>query len=411
MYIARVGIFPTGGGLLTPPGILSLPVSGAFMGWISWHSGSPALFLPAAVVALAWAWGAAPGRWPAFLLLWGYFLAGAHDIPALAGTFFGDRWPAAGWGLWLLHAAILAAPFGILHSTRRRPCRFVFALLITAIPPLGILGWISPLLAAGAVLPGWGIAGLVVALVGLGVATLIGDLRRAWIKLAIVPAMVALPVVVDFLARDPVSDPLWFGQNTSMGRYPATGEGHIERQAELLGMANEAVRGGAKLVLFPEEIAGLWDASLEAVWLRAALEARERGATILVGATTEENGLRRNSLIGMGADDLRVGARIPMPVSMWRPWSSGGYAANVAGSGLINVQGKEVAVSVCYEDLLVWPLAVSFGTGNPVAILSAGNNWFGNASASRIQRESIELQARLYGVPLIRAVNHADLST
>lgn len=397
-------------GFLRPPVYATLPVAaGAFMGWISWISGFPTLFFSLSVVALAWIWAIVPSRLQAFLLFLGYFLAGASDIPIVADTFFG-KGIVAGSVLWVAHASLLALPFGFLHGTRWKPLRFALALVLVSIPPLGILGWLSPLLAAGAMFPGTGLAGYAGMIVLLALAAWMPAINTTLAKRGFVVGILAMVVVADVISASRPQPDDWFGQNTSMGQYPEEDpSGGYERHQALKAMTKESIEAGAKLVLLPEGIAGEWSPVMGAIWSGVAQLAEERGATVLIGASTLEDGVRMNSLVAIGADTLQTHARMPMPVSMWKPWSDEGYALNMVSSGLVTVQGREAATSICYEDLLAWPLAWSFVAGNPVAILSSGNNWFGNTSASRIQRVSVELQARLYGVPLIRAVNQANL--
>lgn len=398
-------------GLLRPPLYATLPVAaGAFMGWISWISGLPALFFSLSVITLAWIWAIVPGRLQAFLLFFGYFLAGASDTPAAADAFFG-KGIAVSVALWVTHAAILALPFGLLHGARWKPLRFSLALVLVSIPPIGILGWLSPLLAAGAVFPGVGLAGYAGMIILLALAAWVPSINTKPAKRGFVVGSLAMVFVADVISAGQPQPDDWFGQNTSMGEYPEDVFEQIAHHKALRSMSTESIEAGAKLVLLPEGIAGMWSPVMGAVWSGVAQLAEENGATVLIGASTSESGggTRMNSIVAIGADTFQTHARMPMPVSLWKPWSDESYASNMFSSGLVMVQGREAATSICYEDMLVWPLVWSFAAGDPVAILSSGNNWFGNASASRIQRISVELQARLYGVPLIRAVNQASL--
>jgi len=59
-------------------------------------------------------------------------------------------------GLWLLSSSILASPFAMLWTSRRDQMawRIPIATVINALPPLGIIGWASPLTSAGLLFPG-----------------------------------------------------------------------------------------------------------------------------------------------------------------------------------------------------------------------------------------------------------------
>src|SRR5579883_3455199 len=73
-----------------------------------------------------------------------------------------------------LPAAILAAPWALVGPVPgyRSVWRGPLALVITAAPPIGIIGWASPLTSAGVLFPGTRWLGLIatMALAGLGAA-------------------------------------------------------------------------------------------------------------------------------------------------------------------------------------------------------------------------------------------------
>jgi apolipoprotein N-acyltransferase len=69
------------------------------------------------------------------------------------------------------------------------------------------------------------------------------------------------------------------------------------------------------------------------------------------------------------------------------------------------INGLRTAVSICYEDALLWPhWRMLFD--RPDVIVSVANNWFNSSLYdAQAQRQSIESVARLVGRPLLRAVN------
>ncbi|HZT38501.1 MAG TPA: hypothetical protein VFA28_11420, partial [Bryobacteraceae bacterium] len=76
--------------------------------------------------------------------------------------------------LWIAAAANLAAPWALVGPVPgyRSVWRGPLALVITAVPPIGIIGWASPLTSAGVLFPGTRWLGLIatMALAGLGAA-------------------------------------------------------------------------------------------------------------------------------------------------------------------------------------------------------------------------------------------------
>jgi hypothetical protein len=67
--------------------------------------------------------------------------------------------------------------------------------------------------------------------------------------------------------------------------------------------------------------------------------------------------------------------RMPVPVSMWRPWASGGASAQFFGHPTGRFAGRSIAPLICYEQLIVWPILQSMLFG-PDVIVATGNGWW-----------------------------------
>jgi apolipoprotein N-acyltransferase len=71
----------------------------------------------------------------------------------------------------------------------------------------------------------------------------------------------------------------------------------------------------------------------------------------------------------------------------------------------LTVDGKRVAFSMCYEDLLWWPHWRML-LQSPDVLISLSNGWFDSDLAlAHIQRQGIAAIAHLSGTPMLRAVN------
>lgn len=365
----------------------------------AWHYGMIWLLL---TLPLAWRYSGGPVS--AYLLMAGYFLFGAYDFPHVFHVFFhGDR----GWGvvIWLLHGLLLSLPYAL--SSRYGAYGLMAALLVTILPPLGAIAWLSPLLVAGDLFPGFGIAGYVACMLvffAISDSSLASNMRRSLLIALLLVSIYCNATVPAFINN---RLPLWFGQNTYLGNYPRDAVEGFERQLRLMRQVDVALHDGARLILLPEAIVDQWVPASEYWWEKEIDLARIKKATLLIGATFYEGrGHWIDALVVRGADTGLVRARIPAPIGMWNPFSSHTFDADMTGSGVIRLQGRTVAISLCYEDTLVYPLALSFLMDHPQAILSSANNWFGaGTDEPAMQNLSIVLQARLYGVPLIRALN------
>ena len=101
----------------------------------------------------------------AFLFAFSYYAAASRGVPLGAAIFFGEgAGLSAGVAMWLFSSLCLAAPWAALHYGGKKPyicaARYLCALICVTVPPVGIIGWASPLYAAGVLLPGSGWVGI-----------------------------------------------------------------------------------------------------------------------------------------------------------------------------------------------------------------------------------------------------------
>ena len=87
-----------------------------------------------------------------------YYGVASFPVAQVSSGYFGQASPAVGVLLWIIATMILAAPWIILwHPDSQQVLwRLPAALLVVALPPIGIIGWASPLAAGGTLFPGLG---------------------------------------------------------------------------------------------------------------------------------------------------------------------------------------------------------------------------------------------------------------
>ena len=51
--------------------------------------------------------------------------------------------------------------------------------------------------------------------------------------------------------------------------------------------------------------------------------------------------------------------RMPVPVSMWQPWTASGADADFFNNAAVELHDVRLAIRLCYEQLLVWPSNLS----------------------------------------------------
>jgi len=198
-----------------------------------------------------------------------------------------------------------------------------------------------------------------------------------------------------------VADRDWAGVSTRYGRLSAVSVDAQYDRAVAAGRA--AARVGAHLALFPEGAAGRWTWSRAALW---TAQAADSGQVLLVGAIEEHAGERRNGLAVIGdGEPWFWPQRLPAPIGMWAPWRSSHVRSDLMRSSVVHLQGRRVALLVCFEQFVSWPALQSALEGAEV-VLAPANLWFANGTNLNAVREvTLRTWASLMGWSVVEAVN------
>ena len=98
-----------------------------------------------------------------------YFAPASCELPRVYATFTGQP-PLCGVLAWLIATLILATPLTLAWTQNRAALawRMPLALMSAAVPPIGLIGWASPLTAAGMLFPGTAWLGMSVVAIAPG---------------------------------------------------------------------------------------------------------------------------------------------------------------------------------------------------------------------------------------------------
>ncbi|SCC93615.1 putative TraB family protein [Thiomonas sp. X19] len=358
-------------------------------------------------------------RWR-FLAALAYFGIGGAALPSEVQNFFGTGW-IVGVGLWWLSAALLALPW----AWAARGWRVVIVLLIEAVPPLGLFGWLSPLAVAGVFYPGQGVLGL-----ALGLSTLwtLAVLARPESTLeAITAAMVAAVALsgVSMWANAAYAPRVvpagWIGVDTHVGRETNDVMAEVARNQRWINQADGVVRAEAKskstagakglVVVLPEDVAGTWGPGT-AAQVRAAMRP---GDVWLVGASVLSSrhwdGSYLNTVVGLGqrGDAVLFASPVPVPGGMWKPWDGEkSYTAAQWWEPVQTIAGVRTWASICYDQGITWPWLQAL-VQRPAVVLRVSNTWYepAGAVAPRVEVATTAMWARLMGAAVVTAVNRA----
>ena len=376
-------------------------------------SGSP-VGLGASILAPA-IWLRQNSRMSSWVSAMAYYLSALHDLTVVSRNFFGpESGPIQGLVLWLVGAGLLSVPWLWAWSPSYTAAfwRCPIALLLSVVPPLGVIGFASPIAAAGILFPALGFVGLT--LTFCLPALLVNGGKIGWVSTAI------LATLLHLMAAPPPRSPAgWEAINTHFG---AVGHGQVDWARDYQvsrSIESQVSRSKAKVLIFPEAVAPSWigtffEGSRKTI-LIGAVEPRSKNSDLgaeltalkdpgITGAPPPSESYE-NKLLLRGAQTHDFVQRVPIPIGMWRPFTKTGVPLNLNGPGTVMVADRSVAVVICYEQLIAWPVLASF-LEKPSMIVAVSNNvWVSGTAIPLGERTAMAAWARLFNVPLLLAAN------
>lgn len=313
-----------------------------------------------------------------------YFAVASAPIPWITDG------PAIGIGLLFTASAILTLPWIALWrgDGAQRYWRIPAALLLSAIPPIGIIGWASPLIAAGLLFPGTGLTGLA--------ATAIAEAN--W---TVFPKTVAAGILAANLLFHPPDRPLGIQAfNTADSADP------FEKEESARIAVHDA---NSNLAILPEGAVRRWTEATEAYWANTINHLKTSHQTALIGAgiPIPNSDQFHNSVITIGTSPAaRFDQRIPIPIGMWKPFGpADGVPLNLTGPGTMKLGKHRLAILICYEQLLIWPMVHS-ALEKPTLIVGISNaTWTKHTHIPTAQEACLQAWSRLFGIPYVSAIN------
>ena len=376
--------------------------------WNVWPTGAAvlSLLLPAEIIQ-------AERKYTRWLYAFVWFLAGLVSIVPSAAGFFGTQYLPFGIAAWIASSALLALPW-IIAST---PIRSVMAVLLDAVPPIGLIGWLSPLTAAGWLFPGQGLAGVagclaVIAWIAavakrngchgckLSARTgVMGD-RYSGILMVMAGIFAVWIILANLLYVPPTTPVGWVGIQTTIP--PSNGNvfrAIANNRALIVAAQSQGVH--AKYLVFPEAVLDDWYPGTRSQ-IAAAIP---RGQTWILGAETLAPGHRYDALVIAQHHHTRskpvFRAALPMPVSMWRPGFAGSFQATWH-EPVQEIDGHRVWANICFDQVLPW-IWIDGMIQHPDLMLLPSNDWWVQAwnTAPDIQNAQAEAWVRIIGVTVI----------
>jgi hypothetical protein len=139
---------------------------------------------------------------------------------------------------------------------------------------------------------------------------------------------------------------------------------------------------------------------------------RNQKATVLIGAQIPDvSGTNCTPVvIALGYVNAVRTQMIPLPVTVWRPWTTPSAHLNLLASpAQFQIDNLTVSVLVCYEQLVLWPAIRHLITATPDVIVAQSNHaWMRSDDLSviaRYQAISSRAIATISGARLVFAIN------
>jgi hypothetical protein len=339
----------------------------------------------------------------AFFVTLGYYSAASSIVIPGAKTFFG---PNTGFAvviwLWIPASILLALPYAVLWSDCREAAfwRAPLAVLASVPPPLGIIGWANPLTSAGILFPGTAWFGLLLVLAFAALSPI--RARKACCLL------VFFALIANILyPGSPLPPAGWEGINTTFGGIGLESSSPLVEFSAAEAIQQRALQSGARVIIFPETVVPRWSLATELFWEKTLSKLARQGKTILVGAGINIPATRKheNAIIIRGTENHVFSQRIPVPFGMWQPVGSRGVPLHLNSAAVTTVARHRVAVLVCYEQFLTWPILQSL-LFRPTVLLGLANlYWARETRIPQVQSDLLMVWSRLFGVAVISAVN------
>ena len=385
--------------------LVAAVLAAGVIGATAWQGPFWLVATEAAVPILAFA---QPGRAACFAVMTAYYATASYPmIPALQAASWEVNSVVAIAGLFVAATLLLTAPWVLLWnpSHNARPWRLAAAMQLSVVPPVGLIGWASPLLAAGALFPGMGWTGIVLTILVPVAATM-----RPF-PLRVVATLMVIALIANWVAGPAQAVPGWEARDLSLAR-PMESSGGLDALAMHRKVQSLIESSDADVLILPESAIPRWNDATALIWKPVADRLAATNRLVLAGTTFPEPGSRkqRNGAVVLGLGDFiqTISQRLPVPIAMWNRFHDDGFVACPSCPGTSDIAGQRVALLVCYEQLLVLPVLLSLAESPTVLVGISSTAWTQQTSIPRSQDLCLWAWGRLFCLPVLNATSRLE---
>ncbi|HHB94356.1 MAG TPA: hypothetical protein ENK88_04345, partial [Campylobacterales bacterium] len=323
-----------------------------------------------------------------FTFILSYYLFASRGLLIGTQNYYDNFYIAL--SFWLLASLLSTFIWIIVWSLSEKKRLFLFPLMLTLliVPPIGFISWVNPIISSAIAFPRFGFLGIALYLVTIYIITILLIKQKSRIKLITIISILSI-IAINFnqksLSKDNIN--LYaINSNLTYKNKAIDFIGDYRRQKKLLAIANKSKY---KNLLFHENALGNFNQNSMMIWDRL-----DKDKTILAGAYIYNGvGGYDNVLVELNNTTSKIiyKQRVPVPISMWKPWSEQGAKAYPFQNPIVKYKQSRVGVFICYEQLLTYTYLHTMFY-EPEYIIGISNLWWvEDKSIGEIQRRSLEL--------------------
>ena len=338
-----------------------------------------------------------------FTLILSYYLFASRGLLIGTENYYDSIYIAI--LIWLLSALLTTSVWITIWNPYQKKRLQLFPIMLTLliVPPIGFISWVNPIISSAIVFPEFGFLGIVFYLLSLYLVVILLKNKSRTTQTIITILILFISTVIYNPIKKQKQNTLYpINSNLKYKNQAVDFLGDYRRQKKLLAIANKSQQNN---LLFHENALGSFNQNSMMIWERL-----DNNKTILAGATIYHKrvGVYDNVLMEITHNSYKTiyKQRVPVPISMWKPWIEQGAKAYPFQNPTVEYQQSRVGVFICYEQLLTYTYLHTMFY-EPKYIIGISNLWWvEDKSIGIIQRRNLELWGRLFGKKFYYSENH-----
>lgn len=357
--------------------------------------------------------------WVPFITLFFYHLGTTYGLIQGTTEFFPTAGLFLGILFWFGSSLIFATPylfykkiagtylnFSLLSGFRSLLAVIITSFFSTVIPPLGLIGWTSPLLGFFEI-PIYATILIILSIFIIGCVDFSKKNSEFYLLFFLIISILACEKN-NIEPKKYILPKSWVSINTKMGKLSELS--YTKNELYLESKVFDLLKSGKKVILTPEGSSGIWYKSNAQIWKPIIKYTKiHTKVNIILGAYIPiKNGHLIDALIKIHKGKTKIYPdRIPVPFSMWHPWNNfQSFKMRIFGKPeVMHINGIKVGYLICYEQLLIWPELSLINQHIKVLLAPRSDWWCKGTDIPALQNITSKIWADFFHVSLLQAEN------